>query len=68
MASSFSRSDSSKLLAVGILKCPGVLVPPTQSVGIERCDPARVVTYTGGHSALCRSWIGDTLGMYHPLW
>ncbi|GFS47886.1 hypothetical protein TNCV_3598661 [Trichonephila clavipes] len=75
MASSVSRYDSSRLLAVGILKFPEsphpnvrVLIPSIESVGIEKCDPPRVVMYTGRHSAICRCWVYDTLGMYHPLW
>ncbi|GFX51853.1 hypothetical protein TNCV_3062711 [Trichonephila clavipes] len=40
-----SRSDSSRLLAVGMLKFPSVLIPSIQSVGIGRCDPPRVVMY-----------------------
>ncbi|GFV34129.1 hypothetical protein TNCV_3630941 [Trichonephila clavipes] len=35
--------------------------PSIQSVGISRCDPPRAVPYTGGHSALCRCWICDTI-------
>ncbi|GFW32291.1 hypothetical protein TNCV_674501 [Trichonephila clavipes] len=61
------RSDSSRLMAVGILKFPGVLNLSIESVGIERCDPPRAVMYTSGHSALCRCWICDTLGMCHSL-
>ncbi|GFV09653.1 hypothetical protein TNCV_2937641 [Trichonephila clavipes] len=46
----------------------GVLIPSIKSVGIETRNPPRAVMYTGGHSALCRCWICDTLGMCHPLW
>ncbi|GFX85541.1 hypothetical protein TNCV_3717121 [Trichonephila clavipes] len=68
MASSVSRSDSNRLMAVGILKFPGVLAPSIQSVGIGRYDPPRCDKYTGGHSALCRCWTCDTFGMCHLLW
>ncbi|GFV53827.1 uncharacterized protein TNCV_4208781 [Trichonephila clavipes] len=68
MASSVSRSDSSRLLAVGMLKFPDVLIPSIQSVGIEKCDPPRAFMYTGGHSAFYRCWFCGTLGMCHPLW
>ncbi|GFV99572.1 hypothetical protein TNCV_5079361 [Trichonephila clavipes] len=61
MASSVSRSNSSGLLGVGILKFPDVLIPSIQSVGIQRCDSPRYVMSTGGHYALCRCWICDTL-------
>ncbi|GFT73357.1 hypothetical protein TNCV_4009661 [Trichonephila clavipes] len=60
-------SDSSRLLAVGILIFPGVLIPSIQSVGIERCNPPTAAMYTGGHSSLCRCWICDKIGMCHPL-
>ncbi|GFW17339.1 uncharacterized protein TNCV_3905491 [Trichonephila clavipes] len=62
------QSDFSRLLAVGILKSLAILIPSMQSVGIETCDPPRFVMCTGGHSALCRCWICDTLGICHPLW
>ncbi|GFX41963.1 hypothetical protein TNCV_3677751 [Trichonephila clavipes] len=68
MSSSVSRSDSSRLLAVTILKFPGVLILLIHFVGIERCDPPRAVMYTDRHSALCSCCICDTLGMCHPLW
>ncbi|GFS71560.1 TBC domain-containing protein kinase-like protein [Trichonephila clavipes] len=45
-ASLVSRSDSSRLLAVRILKFLGVLIPSIQSIGVERCGPPRAVMYT----------------------
>ncbi|GFV08366.1 hypothetical protein TNCV_328001 [Trichonephila clavipes] len=65
-----SRSDSSRLLAVGILKFPSVLMLSIQSVGIERSDLPRDVMYTDGHYALFHCWICDTLGMRNQgrLW
>ncbi|GFS91599.1 DDE_Tnp_1_7 domain-containing protein [Nephila pilipes] len=69
MASSVSRSDTNRLLTVGVLKIPDVWIPSIQSVGIERCDPPRDVMHTAGHSALCRCWICDTPSMcYPPRW
>ncbi|GFV99072.1 hypothetical protein TNCV_1510501 [Trichonephila clavipes] len=52
MASSVPRSDSSRLLAVEILKFPDVLISSIQSVGIERCDPPRGVQVDILHSAV----------------
>ncbi|GFU08028.1 uncharacterized protein NPIL_568161 [Nephila pilipes] len=68
MASSVSRSDTNRLLTVGVLKIPDVWIPSIQSVGIERCDPPRDVMHTAGHSALCRCWICDTPSMCYPPW
>ncbi|GFS77925.1 hypothetical protein TNCV_2028061 [Trichonephila clavipes] len=68
MTSLLSRSDSSRLLAVGISKFQGVLNLTIKSVGVSRSDPLRALMYTDGHSALCHSWIPNTLGMCHPLW